>query len=112
VSDPASDPGETAAVEAPEREPGRERLCESHVLRVRLGHGANCSSIGSLVDTIFAMATVGGAVFASVVAALGEESVRVAGAPGERRDAGDATNESGRRESPEPRDPRDPPEPP
>jgi hypothetical protein len=102
VSDPAIAPGETALVEEPERKPGRERLCEGHILRVRLGHGANCSSIGSLVDTIFAMATVGSAVFASVVAAMGEEPVRGIGAS-ERTDPGDAANEN---------DPRDPPEPP
>lgn len=55
-------------------------LSEGHVLRVRLGHGANCSSIGSLVDTMFAVATIGSAVFASVVAAMGTEPVHVAGA--------------------------------
>jgi hypothetical protein len=112
VSDPAIGPGGSALAEEPAREPERERLCEGHVLRVRLGHGANCSSIGSLVDTLFAMATVGGAVFASVVAAMGNESVRLAGAPRERQDAGNAVNERGQRESPEPRDPPDPPEPP
>jgi hypothetical protein len=56
----------------PERDidPGRVR-------RVRLGHGANCSSIGSVVDTLFATATVGAAVFAAVVAALAKEPVKV-----------------------------------
>lgn len=48
------------------------------VRRVRLGHGANCSSIGSVVDTLFATATVGAAVFAAVVAALAKEPVKVA----------------------------------
>ena len=47
-----------------------------HVLRVRPGHGANCSSIGSVVDTLFATAAVGAAVFAAVVAALAKEPVR------------------------------------
>jgi hypothetical protein len=47
------------------------------VRRVRLGHGANCSSIGSVVDTLFATATVGAAVFAVVVAALAKEPVKV-----------------------------------
>jgi hypothetical protein len=51
-----------------------------HVARVRQGHGANCSSIGSVVDTLFATAAVGAAVFAAVVAALRTEDVRVAGA--------------------------------
>lgn len=52
-----------------------------HVLRVRMGFGANCSSIGSVVDTLFATATVGAAIFAAVVAALAKETVRVAPAP-------------------------------
>jgi hypothetical protein len=47
------------------------------VLRVRTGHGANCSSIGSVVDTLFATATVGAAVFAAVLAALKTENVKV-----------------------------------
>ena len=50
-----------------------------HVLRVRRGHGANCSSIGSVVDTLFATAAVGAAVFAAMVAALKSEDVRVVG---------------------------------
>jgi hypothetical protein len=52
-------------------------VTEDHVRQVRLGHGANCSSIGSVVDTLFATAAVGAAVFAAVVAALGSEPVRV-----------------------------------
>jgi hypothetical protein len=53
-----------------------------------LGHGANCSSIGSVVDTLFATATVGAAVFAAVVAALAKEDVKVTPArkdPSERQ---------------------------
>ena len=53
-----------------------EALVE-HVRRVRLGHGANCSSIGSVVDTLFVTATVGAAVFAAVVSALAKESTKV-----------------------------------
>jgi hypothetical protein len=68
------------------REPD-EALLEEHVLRVRLGHGANCSSMGSVVDTLFATAVVGAAVFAAVVAALKTEEVRVAGRKGESREA-------------------------
>ena len=52
---------------------------EEHLLRVRLGHGANCSSVGSVVDTLFTTAVVGAAVFAAVVTALKREDVRVAG---------------------------------
>ncbi len=55
----------------------RRDVTEDHVRQVRLGHGANCSSIGSVVDTLFATATVGAAVFAAVVAALAREPVRV-----------------------------------
>ena len=47
------------------------------VLRVRMGHGANCSSIGSVIDTLFATATIGAAVFAAVLAALKTEDVKV-----------------------------------
>ena len=49
------------------------------IRRLRIGHGANCSSIGSVVDTLFATAAVGAAVFAAVVAALKTEDVKVAG---------------------------------
>ena len=61
-------------------EPADEPL-EAHLQRVRLGHGANCSSVGSVVDTLFATAVVGAAVFAAVAAALKSEEVRVVGRP-------------------------------
>jgi hypothetical protein len=65
----------------------RERPIEpEHVQRVRLGHGANCSSIGSVIDTLFATAAVGAAVFAAVAAALKEEDVRVVGQPDRERE--------------------------
>jgi hypothetical protein len=51
---------------------------------VRLGHGANCSSIGSVVDVLFATAAIGSAVFAAVAAAMATERIRVVG---ERRGA-------------------------
>jgi hypothetical protein len=61
-------------------------IVPENVIRVRIGHGANCSSIGSVVDTLFATAAVGAAVFAAVVAALKSEDVRIAGsAPGDDR---------------------------
>jgi hypothetical protein len=50
---------------------------ETHVRVVRVGHGANCSSIGSVIDTLFATAAVGASVFAAVVAAMAREDVRV-----------------------------------
>lgn len=65
-----------------------EAPLEEHVLRVRLGHGGNCSSVGSVIDTLFATAVVGSAVFAAVVAALRSEGVRVAGRPESVRETG------------------------
>ncbi|HEY1691547.1 MAG TPA: hypothetical protein VGG39_05280 [Polyangiaceae bacterium] len=56
-------------------------VAEENVERIREGHGANCSSIGSVIDTLFATATVGAAVFAAVLAALRTEAVHVAGTP-------------------------------
>jgi hypothetical protein len=57
-----------------------EREIQEEQLRaVRTGHGANCSSIGSVIDTLFATATVGAAVFAAIVAALKREPVKVVG---------------------------------
>ena len=76
-----------------------EGALEEHVLRVRLGHGANCSSMGSVVDTLFATAVVGAAVFAAVVTALNSEGVRVAGRAREtgraRQGAGDPDTRTG-----------------
>jgi hypothetical protein len=62
----------------------RRARIEAGVRAIREGHGANCSSIGSVIDTIFATAVLGGAVFAAVVASLGREgpeTVRVVGPP-------------------------------
>ena len=58
----------------------KEACIARGVLAVREGHGANCSSIGSVVDALFATAVVGSAVFAAVVAAMAKEDVRVVGA--------------------------------
>lgn len=44
---------------------------------VRLGHGANCSSIGSVIDTLFVSAVVGCAVLAAVMAAMKKETITV-----------------------------------
>jgi hypothetical protein len=62
-------------------------LRPEHVAAVRLGTGANCSSVGSVVDTLFASAAVGAALFAAVLAALQSEPVRVVGS---RPGGGDA----------------------
>jgi hypothetical protein len=61
------------------------------ISRVRAGHGANCSSIGSVIDTLFATAVIGSAIFAAVAAALATEPVRVVGSsePTKRDDTPD-----------------------
>jgi hypothetical protein len=58
-----------------------------NVRAVRLGHGANCSSVGSVIDTLFASAVVGGAIFAAIAAALRNEDVTVVGPQGKREPA-------------------------
>jgi hypothetical protein len=59
-------------------------LRPENIRAVRIGHGANCSSVGSVIDTLFLASAVGGAIFAAVCAALRDEPMRVAGArPGE-----------------------------
>ena len=63
----------------PETDTSRAPIAPSQVRVVRLGHGANCSSIGSVVDTLFVTALLGGAVFAAVMAGLARESVEVVG---------------------------------
>jgi len=67
--------------EAEPRRGQHHALRPEHVRAVRLGHGANCSSIGSVVDALFASAVVGAAVFAAVVAAMKKEPVTVVGEP-------------------------------
>jgi hypothetical protein len=57
-------------------------LRPENIRRVRLGHGANCSSVGSVIDTLFVGAALGGAIFAAVCAALQDEPVRVVGDTG------------------------------
>jgi len=59
----------------------REARIRAGVRSIREGHGANCSSVGSVVDALFASAVVGGAIFAAVVASLAREKARVVGTP-------------------------------
>jgi hypothetical protein len=77
----------------------RQARIRAGVVSIREGHGANCSSIGSVIDAIFASAVLGGAVFAAVVASLGRENVRVAGsgapAPAKPADESPADEEKG-----------------
>jgi hypothetical protein len=56
-------------------------LRPEHLRVLRPGHGANCSSIGSVVDTLFVTALAGGAIYAAVMAALASEPVRSVAAP-------------------------------
>jgi hypothetical protein len=55
-----------------------------NVRAIRLGPGANCSSIGSVIDTLFVAAVVSGAIFAVLLAAMKEEDVKVVGEDDER----------------------------
>jgi hypothetical protein len=55
----------------------RRDVDPDRIARVRAGHGANCSSIGSVIDTLFATAVIGSAIFAAVAAALATEPIRV-----------------------------------
>ena len=56
-----------------------QEICEENVRVVRLGHGANCSSVGSVIDTLFLGATLGGVILAAVCAAMKSEPVKVVG---------------------------------
>ena len=47
-----------------------EEKLEEHVKVVREGHGANCSSIGSVIDTLFVAQVAAGALLAIVAASL------------------------------------------
>jgi len=63
-----------------EAEAEASALKPSHLRAARIGHGANCSSVGSVVDTLFLSAALGGAMFAALCAAMQSEPVRVVGA--------------------------------
>jgi hypothetical protein len=52
-----------------EEEEEEENL-EEHVKVIREGHGANCSSIGSVIDTLFIAQVTAGALLAVVAASL------------------------------------------
>jgi hypothetical protein len=70
----------------------KKELCAENVRAVRLGHGANCSSVGSVIDTLFVGAAVGGAILAALCAAMKEEDVHVVEVPSDR-DAGKTDEE-------------------
>ncbi len=75
----ARERGEEQADEQAARREAADGVRPEHVRAVRLGHGANCSSVGSVIDTLFASAVVGGAIFAAIAAALRNEDVTVVG---------------------------------
>lgn len=60
-----------------------DRVRPEHVRAVRLGHGANCSSVGSVIDTLFLSAAAGAAIFAAVCASMEEEAKEKSDAPPE-----------------------------
>ena len=64
---------------------------EENVRRVRLGHGANCSSIGSVVDTLFATAVGRGGSLRG--RRRGPQSEEVRGGPASARRARRRTSE-------------------
>jgi hypothetical protein len=68
------------------------------VRAVRVGHGGNCSSVGSVIDTLFLGAAAGGAMLAAICAALEEEPVRVVGEPAPQRTAEPASDPDAERE--------------
>ena len=81
------------ADEALRREDPEASLKAEHIKVLRLGHGANCSSIGSVLDVLFATAAVGSALFVAAAAALGPGAAAKEGdAPrtGSGDDRGDA----------------------
>ncbi len=49
------------------------------ILAVRRGPGANCSSIGSVVDLLFGSAVLMGVVYAGIAAALADKPVVLVG---------------------------------
>ena len=70
----------------------------SSIRAVRLGQGANCSSVGSVVDTLFLCAAGSGAVFAAVCAAMATEPVRIVREIPERRPSNDGAEPDEARE--------------
>jgi len=79
--------------DTPEQEErAQTEVSPENVRAVRLGHGANCSSVGSVIDTLFLASAMGGAIFAAICAAMKEEPVRVVGEADAKRVAGEETD--------------------
>ena len=64
-----------------DEQPREPSLLPEGVLAVRRGPGANCSSIGSVVDLLFGAAVVSGMLYAGIVVALGERKITQVGRP-------------------------------
>jgi hypothetical protein len=73
---------------------------EPHIVALRAGHGANCSSIGSVIDTLFITALAGGAIFAAVAAALEREEVQTVAPPTSRKSNDDELTRSSSKSEP------------
>jgi len=65
------------------------------VRAVRVGHGGNCSSVGSVIDTLFLGAAAGGAIFAAICAAMKNEPIVVVGPQMPPRESVDAEKHDG-----------------
>jgi hypothetical protein len=78
--------------EAPPLPPPSARLPPG-VLAVRPGPGANCSSIGSVIDILFVAGMTAGAVAAALAAALPTEPEAGPEAPPPEPPPGDSTGE-------------------
>lgn len=59
----------------------KEKDLRDHVKVVREGHGANCSSIGSVIDTLFVAQVAAGALLAVVAATLASTQAESETAP-------------------------------
>lgn len=56
---------------------------EGRVLAVHLGHSANCSSVGSVVDALFVSGVIGSAVLAALAVLVRRDADRARTASGE-----------------------------
>ena len=66
-----------APVESETEHPTREPVLPGSVRVIRVGHGGNCSSVGSVIDTLFLGAAAGGAILAAICAAMQDEEITV-----------------------------------
>jgi|GEM_PF-964097 len=60
-----------------------DSIAPCNILAVRLGHSGNCSSVGSVVDTLFVTAAASGAIVAAICAAMATQRNRIESQPRE-----------------------------